>query len=74
LLDLYALGLLVYVILSWVQNPSAAKVSHWLGRLYLPLLNPLRSVFKPVHLGGTALDLSPLVLFLAIAVVRRLLL
>lgn len=72
LLDLYALGLLVYVILSWIKNPGAIKVSNWLGHFYLPLLKPLRSVFKPVVFGSTALDLSPIILFLAIALVRRL--
>ncbi len=74
LLDLYALGLLAYVILSWVQNPTAARIRDGLGRFYVPLLNPLRSVLKPIALGGTALDLSPIVLFLAITVLRRILL
>ena len=71
LLDLYALGLLIYVILSWVQNPTADRVREGLGRLYLPLLRPLRAALKPVIIGGTALDLSPIVLFLAITLVRR---
>ncbi len=74
LLDLYALGLLIYIILSWIQNPSTAKVSNWLGQFYLPLLRPLQSMIKPVNLGGARLDLSPLLLFIAIALVRRLLL
>lgn len=74
LLDLYALGLLVYVILSWFDHPTAARIRNGLGRLYLPLLTPLRSALRPVVFGGAAIDLSPLVLLLAIFILRRILL
>ena len=38
-----------------------------------PLLLPLRGMLPPVQIGTMALDLSPLILFFAVAIVRELL-
>ena len=70
LIDLYSLIVLVAVILSWARldrrNPLAAIVYG----LTEPVLAPIRNVLPPM--GG--LDLSPMVLLIALQLLKSLLL
>jgi YggT family protein len=69
IIDLYSLVVLVAVILSWIQldrrNPLVV-ITHALTE---PILKPIRSII-PV-MGG--LDLSPMVLLIALQILKRLL-
>jgi YggT family protein len=69
LIDLYSLVVLVAVILSWVQldrqNPLVT-ITHSLTE---PFLAPIRRILPPM--GG--LDLSPMVLLIALQVLKGLL-
>lgn len=69
LIDLYSLVVLVAVILSWIQldrrNPLAAIVYS----LTEPVLAPIRNWLPPM--GG--LDLSPMVLLIALQLLKGLL-
>lgn len=74
LLQIYFLAVLAWVVLSWVQVPSAhplGRVQVFLDRIIYPVILPLRRVLPPLRLGGAALDLSPLVLMLGISLLRR---
>lgn len=68
LLDIYFFALIIMIILSWVapqaNHPGAALVY----QLTEPLMQPLRRVIP--SLGG--LDLSPILLFLAISLLNSL--
>jgi uncharacterized protein YggT (Ycf19 family) len=73
LLRIYAAGLLVHTLLATFNPPNAQKIRQysirarrWLDPLYLPLLNPLRSVLKPVRVGSRAVDLAPLAILIGI--------
>jgi YggT family protein len=55
------------VLVSWVLSPYH-EVRQFLDRLVRPLLDPVRRIVPPV--GG--LDLSPLVLLIALDLARRL--
>jgi len=64
LVQLYILLLIARALLSWFSasgNPSLAKVDHVLGAITEPVLKPVRSVIRPVRVGGAYLDLSILV-------------
>jgi YggT family protein len=69
LIDLYSLVVLVAVILSWVpldrRNPLVT-ITHALTE---PVLAPIRSVLPPM--GG--LDFSPMVLLIALQILKGLL-
>ena len=69
LIDLYSLVLLAAVILSWLpvnrRNPLVTMVY----RLTEPVLAPIRGALPPM--GG--LDLSPMVLLIALQLLKRLL-
>lgn len=73
-LSIFSLVILVWVILSWVRVPSThplARVTVTLDRIIYPLILPIRRVVPPLRLGGGALDLSPIVLILAIRLLQR---
>jgi YggT family protein len=66
LIDLYSVIVLVAVVISWIHvNPRhpAAKAVY---RLTEPALAPIRRVLPPI----AGLDLSPLVLLLALRILR----
>ncbi|CAN5481968.1 hypothetical protein BH23ACT7_BH23ACT7_28030 [soil metagenome] len=74
-LTVYFVILLVRIILSWVPSmPDPLRpLARGVRALTDPLLLPLRGLLPPVRVGMGALDLSPLVLFFAISILRGLL-
>ncbi len=73
-LDLYALCLLVYVVISWLTafniingyQPLVRTINDFLGRLIEPAVRHVRRFIPPFN----GLDLSVLVLFLLIRFVQ----
>ncbi|MCD9622487.1 YggT family protein [Rhabdothermincola salaria] len=66
LLQLFLLALLARIILSWFPATGGAldSVQRVLFRITEPVLAPVRAILPPVRLGGMALDLSPIVVFI----------
>jgi YggT family protein len=74
LLYVYLFVLLIRIVLSWIpvtQGGALESVANFFFILTEPVLGPLRRILPPVRLGGMALDLSPLVVFIGIQVLRR---
>lgn len=71
-LGIYTLVLLGHVIFSWIPRPPEPllPVRAGLSALVDPLLRPLRRVIPPLRLGGIALDLSIIVLFIGARVLQ----
>jgi YggT family protein len=68
-LQVYVFVLIGRIILSWfpISGGSAlAGVYDFLRRLTDPILDPLRRVVPAVRMGGAAIDLSPIIVFVAI--------
>jgi YggT family protein len=70
LVDLYSLLVFVTVILSWVRMDPRSPLVTTLRGVTEPVLAPIRRVLPPM--GG--LDLSPLVLLIALQILKGLLL
>jgi YggT family protein len=68
LIDLYSLILFASVIMSWLRVDRRHPLAMLLYRLTEPVLAPIRRVLPPM--GG--LDLSPLVLLIALRFLGRL--
>jgi len=68
----YATGLIVYILLSWFHTPETIRLSSWIGKYYEPVLKPIRTRIKPVVLGATSVDISPMVLLIAIMALKYL--
>jgi YggT family protein len=69
LIDLYSLVLLVTVIMSWLPVDRRNPLTTLLDGLTEPVLAPIRRALPPI--GG--LDLSPMVLLIALQFLKRLL-
>jgi uncharacterized protein YggT (Ycf19 family) len=67
---LYALGLIVYCVLGWVRAPRTRPVWEKLGRVYRPVLAPVRSLVGPMPIGTVRLDVSPAIVLVALMIVR----
>lgn len=74
-LDIYWFILIVRIILSFVPTlpEPLLPVARVVRAATDPVLLPLRGVLPPVQIGAVALDLSPLLLFFGISIVRQLL-
>jgi YggT family protein len=68
LIDLYSLIVLGAVIISWVPVDPRNPLAKMLYGATEPVLAPIRRVLPPI--GG--LDFSPMVLLVALRVLRRL--
>lgn len=70
----YQLALVIYVVSSWIDHPSAETVRSHLARWFEPLLQPIRRSVPEVRIGYQRLDLSPILLFVGVALMKSLLL
>ncbi len=72
LLQAYTLVLIAHVIFSWVPRPPEPlqPVVAGVRAITEPVLAPLRRVIPPVQLGGAALDVSILIVFFALVLLR----
>jgi len=69
--QLFLLCLLGRIVLSWFppSGPGPLEsIRRVLFRITEPVLGPLRAILPPVRIGGMALDLSPMIVFIAIEV------
>ena len=71
-LELYTYVLILYVVFSWVPRPPDALQPFVLGvvKLVEPLAGPLRRSIPPLRIGMVALDLSIIVLFIGVRLLR----
>ena len=73
LLTIYWLILFARIILSWIPPPISG-----IGRtlydivhdLTEPVLGLVRGLLPPIRMGAVGLDLSPIIVFIALAVIR----
>lgn len=70
LLQIFLVVLLAHVIFSWVPRPPEPLMPFVLGvrRVVEPVAAPIRRVIPPLRLGGIALDLSIIVLFIIVRI------
>ena len=69
--QLFLLCLLGRIVLSWFppSGPGPLEsIRQVLFRITEPVLGPLRAILPPVRIGGMALDLSPMIVFIAIEI------
>jgi uncharacterized protein YggT (Ycf19 family) len=71
LLQIYLYAVIAWIILSWIRvspDHPVARVSVFLDRIIYPVMLDLRRVSPPLRIGGGLLDLSPMVLIIAIQI------
>jgi YggT family protein len=70
-------ALISYVVLGWVVELGRLSWGHpirsvydFLGRGIQPVVRPIRDRLPPVRIGGVALDLSIIILFIGIVILQ----
>jgi YggT family protein len=76
IVQLISLGLLVWIVLSYIvvfgripYDHPIRRIYDFLSKLIEPMLRPIRAVVPPVRMGGAALDLSPLILIFGLQII-----
>ncbi len=72
--NLYFIALIARILLSWFPiSPDSpfAPIFSFLYTITEPVLGPIRRVIPPIGMGGMGLDLSPIVVFMLVAVLER---
>ncbi len=71
-INIYTLVLLARIILSWVRSADRSNpIVHFIYQITDPVLEPVRQLIPPI--GGT-LDLSPIIVFVALRLLKAMLL
>ena len=67
---------LIWVVLSWIpatEGHPLRTAKDFLDRVLKPVIRPIRNLLPPVRLGTVGIDLSPVVLFVGIMILQRIL-
>jgi YggT family protein len=72
LLDLYSYIIIAAALISWVSPDPRNPIVQFLYKVTEPVLRPVRNLLPPWKTGG--LDLSPLIVIIAIQFVERVIL
>ncbi len=71
ILTIYFYAIFAWVILSWIRVSSVhplGRLQTLLDRIIYPAILPIRRVIPPIRIGGGALDLSPIILLIAVQI------
>ena len=72
LLDLYSYIIIAAALITWVSPDPRNPIVQFLHKVTEPVLRPVRNLLPPWKTGG--LDLSPLIVIIAIQFVERVIL
>ena len=67
----YSLVVFARIVLEWIPvsyDHPLARVRAAFRAITEPVLRPLRAILPPVRMGGMGLDLSPLILLIALGI------
>ena len=65
-LDFYSFVVIGYVLLSWVGLSPENPLQRFVGAIVEPVLKPIRKIMP----GGGGLDFSPVILMIALQLLR----
>jgi len=73
ILNVFLFILVVRVVLSYIPAPSGSvlvPITRFFEALTEPVLRPVRHFVPPLRVGGAAVDLSPIIVWIVILIVR----
>lgn len=76
IVEIYLYVVIARVVVSWFPiGPDSPfrPVVRVLGAVTDPILTPLRRVLPPLRIGGMGIDLSPIILLVALEIVLQIL-
>jgi YggT family protein len=75
-LNLFLFILIIRIVLSYVPaspGSALASITRFFEAITEPVLRPIRRLIPPVRIGSGTLDLSPIIVWLVILIVSRIL-
>jgi len=72
LIQIYSLVLIARILLEWIQvspDHPVARARRVLRAVTDPVLTPVRRLLPPVRAGGVGIDLSPMVVIVALWII-----
>jgi len=76
LIEIYIVILFVRIMFTWfpiTPGTPAARFEHAIGSITDPILSRVRRILPPIRVGGALLDLSPIILFVVLLILRNIL-
>jgi YggT family protein len=76
LLTVYWVILIARVLASFFPVPPSGPIRSVMSLVYAltePVLRPLRGLIPPIRMGAVAFDLSPIIVFVALGILRSVL-
>ena len=70
-LDIYTLIILIRVFMSWIRPNPYHPLVRLIYNVTEPVLEPIRRIIPPIGMG---IDISPIVAFFLIRIIRRVIL
>lgn len=74
LLLIYWFILFIKILSSWFRRPMSGPLFRFwrvIDALTDPILRPLRGMLPPIRAGVAAIDISPMIVFIAIVILSR---
>jgi YggT family protein len=71
IVQLYLVLIFIRIVMSWIPvDPWSrwAKYVRWLDRATDPVLVPVRRIIPPLRIGGGAVDISPMIVIVALEI------
>ena len=71
-LQLFSFAILARIIMSWIRitpGTPVASIYSVIFSLTEPVLGPIRRMIPPVRMGITAIDVSPIIVFVVITII-----
>ena len=71
-LQLFSFAVLARIIMSWIRITPGTPVASIYSVIFSitePVLGPLRRMIPPVRMGITAIDVSPIIVFVVIMLI-----
>lgn len=71
-IQVYSLVIIARILLEWLQVPPdhpVARAKRLLRAVTDPVLIPVRRLIPPISTGGIGIDLSPLIVLVALGVI-----
>lgn len=74
--DLLNIFILIRIVLSWISLPSTSVTRPIINFIYdvtEPIIRPFRNLVPPVMIGGMGFDLSVIIAFVVLNIIRTIL-
>lgn len=71
-IDIYVLLIIIRAFISWINPSPFNPLYYFLWKMTEPLLKPIRRSIGIYYMSNVGIDLSPIILIIALEILKRL--